>query len=242
MTLNARSKEIRRNAIKLSINNGGYHYGSSFSCTEILINLYDHILKKDDIFILSKGHGCWCFYALLIEKNYNPKLEGHPNFDPKNGVYCTSGSLGHGFPLGVGLALAKRLKKESGNIYVLIGDGESQEGTTWESILIASKLKLNNLTVIVDNNKLQGSGPIDDILPVINILISAAKAASWSVHSINGHSSEIITITKSSTKNPRLIIADTIKGKGVSFMEGSTEWHAQGLTEKFKEKALKELI
>ena len=141
--LNARSKKLRLDIIKLSKANGGYHYGGSFSCAEILINLYDKILKENDRFILSKGHGCWGYYVLLMENGYKPLLEGHPRLDLKNGVHWTTGSEGHGFPAGVGMALGENEK--DGKVYVVIGDGECQEGTTWESILIASHHKLKNL-------------------------------------------------------------------------------------------------
>jgi len=240
--LNGRSKKIRIDAIKLSQENGGYHYGSSFSCAEILINLYDSILKKEDRLVFSKGHGCWCFYALLKEQGYSPILEGHPYYDPKNGVFSTSGSLGHGLPMAMGMALAKRLKNELGHVYVILGDGECQEGTTWESILIASKLNLTNLTAIVDNNELQGSDFIKNILPSsTNTLICAATAAGWNVKIIDGHNSELLDIVKEKVEKPNLIIANTIKGKGISFMENNTKWHAQGLTPILQTQAFKEL-
>ncbi len=163
--LSERSKQVRRDAIDLSLANGGYHYGGSFSCADILVNLFDRVMGPGDRFILSKGHGCWVYYVLLRELGFNPLLEGHPHYDPSNGVYCTAGSMGHGFPTAIGQALARKLKKEPGTVYVLIGDGEAQEGTTWESLLIAGHLKLDNLVVIVDNNNIQGSGYVDKIMP-----------------------------------------------------------------------------
>ena len=146
--LNKRSKDIRLESINISKANGGYHYGGSFSCAEILINLYDQIINEDDKFILSKGHACWVYYALLIERGFSPTLEGHPHLDVNNGVHWTTGSEGHGLPAGLGMAFAKKLQIK--RVYVLMGDGECQEGTTWESLLQAPHQKLNNITAIVD--------------------------------------------------------------------------------------------
>ncbi len=232
--MNKRSKQVRRDAIKLAKANGGYHWGGSFSCTEILIDLYDHILTDDDIFILSKGHGCWCYYVLLREKGYNPKLEGHPSLDPQNGIYATTGSMGHGLPFGIGIALAKKLKKEKGRVFVLMGDGECQEGTTWESILIASKLKLDNLCVIIDYNKIQGS----DFLiyhKTISSIYNTAVSNGWYA---------CFDFCKDSyleENKPKLNIKSTIKGEGVSFMENKPEWHSKWLTDELEQKALEEL-
>ena len=243
IALNERSKQIRRETIILSKANGGYHYGGSFSAVEILISLYDKVLTSNDRFILSKGHACWPYYVLLRERGYDPKLEGHPTLDPKNGVHCSSGSEGHGLPVGIGMAMAKKRKGEEGNIYVLIGDGECQEGTTWESLLIAAHYKLDNLTVIVDYNKIQGSGLVNDILPIQGI-DRIAKILGWLVSEINGHScDEIETVIKvKSYEKPRFIIAYTVKGKGVSFMENEPKWHAQWPDAEHEKQAFKELI
>lgn len=241
--MNKRSKQIRRDAIRLSKDNGGYHWGGSFSCAEILIELYDNILTEDDIFILSKGHGCWCYYVLLREKGFNPKLEGHPSIDPANGVHATTGSMGHGFPFGIGIALAKKMKGEPGRVFVLMGDGECQEGTTWESLLLAVKLKLNNLVVIVDNNKIQGSGFTDDINS-INLFYRVVEVTGWRTVSMNGHDSKEIKnafILIDRYECPILMTADTVKGKGVSFMENDPKWHSQWLSDELEQKALKEL-
>lgn len=243
IALNERSKQIRRETIILSKANGGYHYGGSFSAVEILISLYDKVLTSNDRFILSKGHACWPYYVLLRERGYDPKLEGHPTLDPKNGVHCSSGSEGHGLPVGIGMAMAKKRKGEEGNIYVLMGDGECQEGTTWESLLIAAHYKLDNLTVIVDYNKIQGSGLVNDILPIQGI-DRIAKILGWLVSEINGHScDEIETVIKvKSYEKPRFIIAYTVKGKGVSFMENEPKWHAQWPDAEHEKQAFKELI
>lgn len=241
--LNERSKQVRRDAIQISKANGGYHYGGSFSCAEILIHLFDTIMDKEagDRFILSKGHGCWVYYVLLRELGYNPTLEGHPHYEPENGIFCTAGSMGHGLPTGIGMALARKLKGENNKVFVLVGDGECQEGTTWESLLIASRLKLNNLVLILDNNKIQGSGYVDEILPVDNVLIAAAKAANWTVEVIDGHNDDLLNVDLSSSEGPILIVANTIKGKGVSFMENKPKWHSNWLGGELEKQAFEEL-
>jgi transketolase len=240
--LNERSKQIRRETLKLSKANGGYHYGGSFSAVEILISLYDHILKDEDKFILSKGHACWPYYVLLRERGFNPKLEGHPCLDERNGVHCTTGSEGHGLPTGIGMAMARKIKGKKGRIYVLLGDGECQEGTTWESLLTAPHRKLDNLTAIVDYNGIQGAGFVKDNLP-INGFGKIAEILGWSVTEIDGHSfREIIVALKKKVKSkPRMIIAHTIKGKGVSYMENKPEWHAKWPNEEQEKQAFMEL-
>lgn len=240
--LSKRSKKLRLDIIKLSKANGGYHYGGSFSCVEILLSLFDNVLnKKKDKFIMSKGHACWGFYVLLREKGLNPLLEGHPHRDIHNGVEWTTGSEGHGFPAAVGISLAKKIKKEDGKVFVIIGDGECQEGTTWESMLIASHHKLNNLTVIIDFNKIQGSGFVKDILPIDSIG-DVAKSIGWKVTELDGHNVDIISNSlKEKNDKPHLIIANTIKGKGVSFMENQPKWHANWPSPEYEKKAIEEL-
>lgn len=144
-------------------------------------------------------------------------------------------------PAGVGMALARKIKKQKGDIFVLIGDGECQEGTTWESFLLAKQHHLNNLTVIVDYNKIQGSGFVEDILS-IKSLGNVAKAIGWKVSEIDGHNLEIMTkILKEDKNEPHLVIADTIKGKGVSFMENQPKWHANWPSPEYEKKAVEEL-
>jgi len=239
--LSARSKQVRRDAIDISLKNGGYHYGGSFSCAEILVNLFDIIMKEDDRFILSKGHGCWVYYVLLRELGFNPTLEGHPHYEPENGVWCTAGSMGHGLPVGIGQALARKLRGDNSKVFVLMGDGECQEGTTWESVLIASRLKLNNIVAIVDYNKIQGSGWCDDIMPAIPALIGSAEKSGWQVVEIDGHNDDLVQIDYESQDKPMLVIANTVKGKGVSFMEGQPKWHSNWLGGDFLKQALEEL-
>jgi len=239
--LNERSKQVRRDTIQLSKKNGGYHYAGSFSTVEILIALYDEIMGEDDKFILSKGHACWPYYVILREKGLKPKLEGHPSLDEKNGVHFTTGSEGHGFPAAVGMALARKIQGKPGRIYVLIGDGECQEGTTWEALLTGAFRRLDNLTVIMDNNGIQGAGFVKNILP-LNGLGEIASILGWSTAEISGHSMpEILGALKDTNTRPRFIIAHTVKGKGVSFMQNVPSWHACWLDGEEEIQALAEL-
>ena len=239
--LEKRAKEIRKKFIDLLMKEKEGHPGGSLSEIEILIALFNIIMKKEDKFILSKGHSCYPLYLLLQEKGFNPKIKPHPDIDIENGIYCTSGSLGHGFPIALGMALARKLKSEEGKIYVLIGDGECQEGTTWESALIASHYKLNNLVVIVDNNKLQALDNIDKIVSLGNLKEKFESFGCY-VEEINGHDfQEIIPALEKQTDEPHVIITNTIKGKGVSYMENDPKWHTRLPTEKELNQAYEEL-
>ena len=227
--LKEKAKKLRRDVLNLALETGGEgHLGGSFSEIEILISLYDRIMKDDDKFILSKGHACYPLYVLLRQKGYNPKISGHPDIDEENGICCTTGSLGHGLPIGVGMALARKILGKKGRIYVLMGDGEIEEGTTWESSLIAFHHRLDNLTVIIDHNKIQALEPINKILSLGN-LKKKFKEFGYNVLEIDGHAfPEIIKALKEKPKkSPQMIIAHTIKGKGVSYMENDPSWHAR---------------
>jgi transketolase len=199
------------------------------------------VLNENDKFILSKGHACWGYYVLLRERGFSPSLEGHPHLDMNNGVHYTTGSEGHGLPGGLGMAFAKKKLNKNGKVYVLMGDGECQEGTTWESLLLAGFHKINNLVAIVDFNKIQGSGYVDDILPV-NCLGKVAESCGWDVSVIDGHDDkDIINALRKETENPHFIIAKTVKGKGVSFMEDKPEWHSKWPNKSEEEIILNEL-
>ena len=239
--LEKKAKNLRLKTLDLALKTGEGHLGGSFSEIELLISLYDKILTKDDKFILSKGHACYPFYLLLQEKGYNPKITMHPDIDLVNGVCCTTGSLGHGLPIGVGMAFARKKQKKTGRIYVLMGDGECQEGTTWESSDIAVYHKLDNLTAIVDFNKVQALDKTQDV-STMN-LTDKFKTFGWHISEIDGHDfSEIITSLKQKPiGKPYLIIANTIKGKGVSYMENNPEWHGRKVTLERVKKAYDEL-
>lgn len=242
MSSRERVQKLRRDVLDLAVEYGEGHLGGSFSEIEILVSLYDNILKPEDKFILSKGHCCYPLYVLLREQGYSPKISGHPDIDEKNGIWCTTGSLGHGLPIGVGMSLARKKQNKEGNIYVLMGDGECQEGTTWESSLIASKYKLDNLISIVDRNNLQALGRTEEILP-LNNLQNKFESFGWYVSEVDGHNISNLTKTlERKIKNqPHLVIANTIKGKGVSYMENNPEWHGRRVTFERVKQAYEEL-
>ena len=158
------------------------------------------------------------------------KIQGHPSVDCFNGLHCTTGSLGHGLPIGAGMAFARKLKKEGGKIYILIGDGECQEGTTWESLLLASHYKLDNLVILVDYNKIQGSGRVEEVLSLGDLRKKFSAFGSEVIEVENGHSyKEILNAFKKDTEQnkPKIILLHTIKGKGVSYMENKPKWHSK---------------
>jgi transketolase len=240
--LKEKAKKLRRDVLDLALQKGDGHLGGSFSEIEILISLYYKILTKNDKFILSKGHACYPLYIILQEKGLQPKILGHPDIDIENGIYCTTGSLGHGLSIAVGMALARKFIKRKGRIYVLLGDGELQEGTTWEASLTAVHHKLNNLVVIIDKNNLQALESVKNVVSFKN-LKKVLQEIGYDVVEINGHSFPAIikSLKKKILGKPLLIIANTIKGKGVSFMENDPKWHArQAILEEVKN-AYKEL-
>jgi transketolase len=245
VALTDRGKQIRRDTLKLGLPNGIYHYGGSFSVVEILIAIYDFFVKPGDVWhtadrvIMSKGH-CWIPQVVILRERgldpgWGPRLDnqqtcllGHPKRDIKNGVPATTGSLGHGMPLGVGMALGKKLQRQAGRVYVIVGDGECQEGTFWESLLLARKFMLSGLTVIVDSNSIQGSGHTERIMDMPD-LAKIAEAAGWAVAECQGHNVEDLVRAIDQVNNamePGFIIANTVKGAGVSYMENDPKWHA----------------
>lgn len=243
--LTKRGKQIRRDVIKLAKRNGGYHFGGCFSCVEILMVLFDSVMGPEDEFILSKGHACWPYYLMLMEKGYKPKLESHPSRDPVNGIKFTTGSLGHGLPMAIGVALARKQLNQPGKVYVLMGDGEIQCGTTWESLLIAYHHRLDNLCIIMDLNGIQGSGHVHSILPNMWAFLKLVKTTGfmWSNVSL-GHDLPLLKsafVKKSYHSDPHIVLCYTTKGKGVSFMEDNPEWHAKWLDGEHEVMALEEL-
>ena len=227
-----KAKELRIKTFNAFIEKGEAHLGGSFSMIETLILIYDLMLKKNDKFILSKAHASFPLCILLQEKGYNNKIKTHLEIDEKNGINCTSGSLGHGLPIATGMAFAKKKQKKQGKIFVMLSDGECQEGTTWESLLIASKHKLDNLVIIVDYNKLQALSKLNDALP-LDSLSKKFKAFNCNCVEIkNGHSfTSIYKSFKKIKKNnkPNIFIVHTIKGKGIKEFENDTVWHARQL-------------
>lgn len=230
--LKIKAHNLRKKTFMAFLKKGEAHLGGSFSMIEVLVLLYEKILKKKDKFILSKAHASFPLCIVLRERGFKPKLKTHLEIDKKNGIYCTTGSLGHGLPIATGMAFARKKMKLKGKIFVMISDGECQEGTTWESMLIASKHKLDNLVVIVDYNKIQALSKINDALP-LNSLIKKFKSFNGNCIEIkNGHSFKELSGGFKKIKNlgkPNVIILNTIKGKGIKEFENDPVWHARQL-------------
>ena len=233
--LKKKSEELRKETFLEFVKKGEAHLGGSFSIIEILVYLYEEFLKKNDIFILSKSHASFPMSLILIRKGYKTKVSTHFEMDKKNGIHCTTGSLGHGLPIATGMAFSRKLQKKNGKIIVLISDGECQEGTTWESLLISNKHNLDNLIIIIDYNKIQALTKIDDALP-LNSLYKKIKA--FNLNCINvrdGHSfAQLRQAFKKKFKNkkPTVVILNTIKGKGVKEFENNPVWHARKIENK----------
>ena len=250
------SKKVRASTIAMIVKAHASHIGSSYSIVEMIVYLYKKVLRIDpqnptdhnrDRFILSKGWAISSVYALLAEKGFfskklldeyckdGSKLLGGSTRNGVPGVEATTTSMGHGLPLSVGIAMAGKLQKKDYRVYTIISDGECDEGSTWEGILIAGHQKLNNLIVIVDYNKWQSFGRIKDILN-LEPITDKFKAFNWHVQEINGHSFadlENAFSSKSLAKDkPNVIIAHTTKGKGLSSLEDRNEWHYQTPREK----------
>lgn len=246
------SKDIRNDIVDMIYSAGSGHPGGSLSCVEILVALYHKLMNLNldnegsriDKFILSKGHASSCYYAVLSSKGYIPHedlktfrkfdsyLEGHPCIKI-NGVDVSSGSLGQGLSIANGMAISKKVSGKEGNVYCLVGDGEIEEGQIWEACMSSSKYNLNNLILFVDNNGLQIDGTIKDVKNV-DKLEEKFNSFGFYVQRINGHNfDEILTSVSNAKKSnkPNVIIANTIKGKGISFMENKAEWHGKKLTD-----------
>ena len=243
--------QLRLDSLEMIHRRGAGHPGGSLSAAEIVACLFFHSLKIDpqnpswedrDRFILSKGHASALLYAALASKGYFPlsdlenwgnldcHLQGHPDILKTPGVDMTSGILGHGIAIAAGLCLAGRMKEKSYQVYTLLGDGECQGGIIWEGALLAAKYHCGNLAAFLDYNDVQLDGFVHDIMP-LEPLAQKWRAFNWHVIEIDGHNIEeilgAIEAAKAVTDQPTMVIAHTIKGKGVSFMENKSVWHGQ---------------
>jgi len=249
------SLDLKKKILEISYKKKAHHIGSCLSCIDILTALYfgfmkvkNNQIKKNDKFIMSKGHAALSYYLVLMKlkffsekfliKEYltdNGKLGGHPDMNKSLGVDFSSGSLGNGISVAAGMAYAYKTDKQKNKVFALIGDGECNEGIVWETALFAGHHKLDNLFVIIDYNKLQGFGSTDKILN-LEPLKSKFESFNWNVIQTDGHNIlEILRSLKSlnkKKKRPNLLIANTIKGKGVKFMENKFESHYEVLNEK----------
>lgn len=239
------------------------HTGSDLSCADILVALYDKVLNQSpetftdpdrDRYIQSKGHAVEILYNILADRGYFPKEElknysqfnspyiGHPT-NHINGIEMNTGSLGHGLGLSVGIALAGKIDKRDYHVYTLMGDGEQAEGSVWEAAMAAGNYQLDNLTAIIDHNRLQISGPTTEVMNS-EPLAQKYESFGFDVVEINGNDMEALVTALSSPNNnnkPKLILADTIKGRGISFAENQASWHHKVPTEQQYQQGVKEL-
>ena len=264
--LNDFAKKIRQNIIFTAFKAGAKsaHIGGALSAADIIAVLYSDIIKikksktlddNRDRFILSKGHACLALYSALTEKKFLKKkdletfesdgsiLLGHPIINKLSGIEFSTGSLGMGLSLGVGVALAGKKKQKKYKTYVILGDGECNEGSVWESIMSASHFKLDNLVIIVDRNNFQQTGPNQEIMNLGN-LVEKWKSFGWETSEIDGHNiKDLKNYFDNLKKNklPKVLIANTTKGKGFSFSENNNQWHHSVMTSKIYDEAIKEI-
>ena len=259
------ANDIRIEIIEQVYNANSGHPGGSLSCADILAVLYFNQMNIDsenpnakgrDRFVLSKGHCAPALYATLARKGYFDKellkgfrkvesnLQGHPDMKKVPGVDMSTGSLGQGLSAAVGMAIGSKMEHEGYRVYCLLGDGELEEGQVWEAAMSASKNKLDNLCAIVDYNTLQIDGNVEEVAGLIDIK-EKFESFGFNVIEVNGHDIEALIHAFNSAKHqkdiPSVIIARTIKGKGVSFMEGKAEWHGKAPNQEQYEEAINEL-
>src|SRR3989344_2604505 len=250
LQLELKATELRKQILEMIVTARGTHIASAFSIVELVLYLYKNVLRIDpknpneekrDKFVLSKGHGCAALYVVLADLGFFPKkllntftsfgsiLGGHPDRSKIPGVEVSTGSLGHGFSIAVGFALANKMNHSKYRVYCLVGDEELNEGSNWEAAQIAAHHKLDNLSLIIDENKLMISGFMKDILDSFS-LKEKFRAFGWNTIEVNGHNfsdlSEKFKLAPIKNGKPIVMIADTIKGKGVSFMENKKEWYS----------------
>lgn len=265
MELQKQATKIRKNIIEQVYYASSGHPGGALSCADILTALYFYEMKVDpknpkweerDRFVLSKGHCSPALYAILAEKGFFDNeglktfrkidgfLEGHPSMKMVPGVDMSTGSLGQGFSTALGMAIAAKLDKKDYRTYAILGDGEIQEGQIWETAMAAAHYKMDNLVAFLDRNGLQIDGKTSEVMGVAPVE-DKFKAFGWKVININGHDfSEIIQAleeAKNSKGKPVMIVADTVKGKGISFMENQASWHGTAPNEEQKNLAIEEL-
>ncbi len=263
--LKERARTIRRHVIDMTCAAGSGHPGGSLSATEIICTLYFKVMKHDpkapqwkqrDRFVLSKGHVAPALYAALAESGYFPvdelktlrelgsRLQGHPSYGKLPGIEMSTGSLGQGISIANGMALAAKLDSSDHRIYCLCGDGELQSGQNWEAAMLAAHYKLDNVTVFVDRNRLQTMGDTEEVMS-LEPLADKWSAFGWNVIEIDGHDFAAIIKACEDAKRcrgrPTVVIANTVKGRGVSFMENNADFHGKCCNPEQKEKAMCEL-
>ena len=257
--------EVRRDIINMTANAGSGHPGGSLSvvelmsavfCTQMRIDPKNPKMETRDRFVLSKGHTAPCYYGVLCELGFFSKdefknfrqlhsiLQGHPDCKKVPGIDASTGSLGQGCSIAVGMALGAKLEKKDINVYTVLGDGECQEGQIWEALMSAAHFKLDNLTVIIDNNGLQIDGTNDEVMS-LGDLPAKIKAFGFELYELaDGHDLDAIEAAfnaKTAPGKPKCILLHTVKGKGVSYMENQVGWHGKAPNAEQRAQALKEL-
>ena len=259
------ARRVRVNCVRMTNKANASHIGSSLSIADILAALYHGVLRYDplqpeaperDKMVLSKGHGCAALYSVLAEAGYFPvewldtyyadgtRLPGHATHKHVPGVEVSTGSLGHGLPLSSGMALGAKRQGRDSRVFCVVSDGECDEGSTWEAALFAAHHKLDNLVVIVDYNKIQSFGRVEDVLN-LDPLADKWRAFGWATRELDGH--DIPAVCKAFTEvpfergRPSCVVAHTVKGKGISFMEDKLQWHYTAPKGEELERALAEL-
>lgn len=266
-TLKEMARQNRIDTARMFMAAGNGHFGSCYSCTEIIVALYFALIRVDaaqpdwpdrDRFVMGKGHAAPTLYSALIRRGFmsenwmdeyettvGARLMTHPSRRYQPGVDVSQGALGHGLSIGVGMALAGRMDRRDYNVYVLMGDGETNEGSVWEAAAAAAKFALGNLTGIVDLNGLTVDGRLADVMPM-EPMVDKWRAFGWDVVRIDGHDFPSLLDALSPRRElaaarPRMVIADTVKGRGVSFMEHVRSWHADAITPDQYQEVLREL-
>jgi transketolase len=267
-TLQARANALRQDVIEMVYAGGSGHPGGALSAAEIVTVLYGHVLRVDparpdwpdrDRFVLSKGHACPIVYAALAQRGYFARehlwtlrhlgsiLQGHPDMHKTPGLDMTSGSLGQGLSLGLGMALGARQTKRDYQVYVLLSEGELQEGMIWEAAMAASHYQVGNLMAIVDYNNLQVDGPVNQVMAV-EPLADKWRAFGWQVLCV-ADGNDVAQLLNAfdarqalrAASQPCVLVCRTVKGKGVSFMENIMEWHASPISRTLRDQAIAEL-
>ncbi|MFN4284040.1 MAG: transketolase [Alphaproteobacteria bacterium] len=255
-----RCKAYRRRILDISQNVTALHIAPAFSAMEAVDVIYNGLMRRDaqgkliDTFLMSKGHGCMPQYVILEELGIlsgediaqyckpEGRLGAHPDYGTP-GIAASTGSLGHGMGMSVGMAYANRLQNDPAHTYVVVSDGEFQEGSTWEAIMMAANLKIDNLTAFLDLNDFSGMDRMSVTHPAFYPVIEKARAFGWEAHEVNGHDAQAIfdASQKRVPGKPLLVVCKTVKGKGVSFMEHVPIWHYRSPNKQEYEQAVREL-
>jgi transketolase len=256
----ARCLRYRKRILEISQQVQALHIGSAYSCTEMVDAIYHGLMRRNpdgsspDTFLMSKGHGCMILYVILEDMGVlsredldlyckpNGRLGCHPDYG-NPGIEASTGALGHGLSMAVGMALAERGRKTGGVIYTVLSDGEVQEGSTWEATMMASSLGLSNIVAFVDNNDFQSLGRTSQTHPSFYPLVDKYRAFGWESVEVPGHDSAAIidAVAGRSGKKPLMVVARTTKGKGISYMENVPIWHYRSPNKAEYEQGVREL-